>query len=50
MMLQLADAFGVTAVDMIDVNPLKLEAARDLGAGSTVTDAAEAPPMVAGIW
>jgi 2-desacetyl-2-hydroxyethyl bacteriochlorophyllide A dehydrogenase len=44
MMLQLATAFGVTAVDMIDVNPLKLEAARDLGAGSTVTDAAAAAP------
>lgn len=44
MMLQLAKAFGIADVDMIDVNPLKLEAARDLGARSTVTDATEAMP------
>jgi 2-desacetyl-2-hydroxyethyl bacteriochlorophyllide A dehydrogenase len=44
MMLQLAGAFGIAGVDMIDVNPLKLEAAWDLGATSTVTNAAEAMP------
>jgi 2-desacetyl-2-hydroxyethyl bacteriochlorophyllide A dehydrogenase len=44
MMMQLAAVFGVTGVDMVDVNPRKLEAARDLGARSVVTDAAESSP------
>jgi 2-desacetyl-2-hydroxyethyl bacteriochlorophyllide A dehydrogenase len=44
MMLQLANAFGVSGVDMIDINPLKLEAAAGLGARSVVTDAADAMP------
>jgi 2-desacetyl-2-hydroxyethyl bacteriochlorophyllide A dehydrogenase len=44
MMLQLADAFGVSGVDMVDINPLKLEAAASLGARSVVTDAAAAMP------
>jgi 2-desacetyl-2-hydroxyethyl bacteriochlorophyllide A dehydrogenase len=44
MMLQLAGAFGVSEVDMVDLNPLKLDAARDLGAAALVTSAADAMP------
>jgi 2-desacetyl-2-hydroxyethyl bacteriochlorophyllide A dehydrogenase len=44
MMLQLAAVFGVSGVDMIDTNPLKLEAAVDLGARSIGTVAAESMP------
>jgi 2-desacetyl-2-hydroxyethyl bacteriochlorophyllide A dehydrogenase len=44
MMLQLAGLFGVTGVDLVDVNPGKLEAARMLGAGRVATDAADALP------
>jgi 2-desacetyl-2-hydroxyethyl bacteriochlorophyllide A dehydrogenase len=44
MMLQLAGVFGIAGVDMVDVNPLKLEAAQALGARSVATDAAEAMP------
>lgn len=41
-MLQLAHLFGVAGVDIVDVNPAKLEAARTLGARQLVTDAAQA--------
>jgi 2-desacetyl-2-hydroxyethyl bacteriochlorophyllide A dehydrogenase len=44
MMLQLAAVFGVAGVDMVDVNPLKLEAAKSLGARSVSTAAAETMP------
>jgi threonine dehydrogenase-like Zn-dependent dehydrogenase len=44
MMLQLANVFGITGVDMVDVNPRKLEAARELGARSVGTNAAESMP------
>lgn len=44
MMMQLAGVFGISGVDMVDVNPRKLEAARDLGARSVATDPAEAMP------
>jgi 2-desacetyl-2-hydroxyethyl bacteriochlorophyllide A dehydrogenase len=44
MMLQLAAAFGVSGVDMIDTNPLKLEAARSLGARSVSGHASETMP------
>lgn len=41
MMLQLAKRTGVSSVDLIDVNPLKLVAARELGASRTSTNSAE---------
>lgn len=44
MMLQLAGAFGVANVDMVDINPSKLDAARTLGAGSVAVDANESMP------
>ncbi|MEI6698227.1 MAG: zinc-dependent alcohol dehydrogenase family protein [Mycobacteriaceae bacterium] len=44
MMLQLAAAFGIEGVDMIDINPLKLEAARSLGARSIASHASETMP------
>jgi 2-desacetyl-2-hydroxyethyl bacteriochlorophyllide A dehydrogenase len=44
MMMQLAGVFGITGVDMVDTNPRKLEAARDLGARSVTTDPAETMP------
>lgn len=44
MMLQLARRTGVDSVDMIDLNPLKLVAARELGASHTGATAAELDP------
>jgi 2-desacetyl-2-hydroxyethyl bacteriochlorophyllide A dehydrogenase len=44
MMLQLAAAFGIDGVDMVDTNPLKLEAAHSLGARSVTSDASETMP------
>jgi 2-desacetyl-2-hydroxyethyl bacteriochlorophyllide A dehydrogenase len=44
MMLQLAAVFGIDGVDMIDTNPLKLEAAKMLGARSVSSDAIESMP------
>jgi 2-desacetyl-2-hydroxyethyl bacteriochlorophyllide A dehydrogenase len=44
MMLQVGRLFGIPAVDVVDINPAKLEAASTLGAGRLVTDAAQAMP------
>ncbi len=39
MMLQLAKRAGASTVDMVDLNPARLEAARELGCTTTVTSA-----------
>jgi 2-desacetyl-2-hydroxyethyl bacteriochlorophyllide A dehydrogenase len=44
MMLQLASAFGIDGVDVVDTNPLKLDAARTLGARSATGSADETMP------
>jgi 2-desacetyl-2-hydroxyethyl bacteriochlorophyllide A dehydrogenase len=44
MMLQLAAAFGIDGVDVVDTNPLKLEAARSLGARTVSSNASDVMP------
>lgn len=44
MMLQLAQRSGVRSVDMIDVNPLKLVAARELGCSRTAGSSSDLDP------